>query len=92
VSDEQIRKFAERLGYHGEVAVDTEWSVLKDVYLSKSDRRATSISLLADADGVIRFVHPGTEYFPSSKPENAQEDADYKLIEKAITVLLEKSH
>ena len=90
VSDEQIQKFAEALGYHGDIAVDTNWSVLKEAYLSKGDRRATSISLLVDAAGVIRFVHPGTEYFPSKKAEEAQQNGDYELLKKAIGALLVK--
>jgi thiol-disulfide isomerase/thioredoxin len=91
VSDEQIRKYADGLGYHGDIAVDTNWSVLKEAYLSKNDRRATSISLLVDADGVIRFVHPGTEYFPSKKAEESQQNADYELLTKAIRALLPKA-
>ena len=88
VTDQDIRAFANALGFHGDIAVDQEWAVLKEAYLSKADRRATSISLLVDADGVIRFVHPGTEYFPSDDPADAQENADFELLEKAIATLL----
>src|SRR4051812_13451914 len=73
VTDEQVRQFAKTIGYRGEIAIDQEWAVLKEAYLNKGKRTATSISLLVDADGLIRFVHPGTEYFPSDKPEEAQE-------------------
>jgi thiol-disulfide isomerase/thioredoxin len=88
VTDEEVRQFARRIGYHGEIAIDQEWAVLKETYLNKGKRTATSISLLVDADNVIRFVHPGTEYFPSDKPEEKQENQDYQLLEKAIASLV----
>jgi hypothetical protein len=91
VTDDEVRQFAKRIGYRGEIAIDQEWAVLKETYLNKGKRFATSISLLVDADSVIRFVHPGTEYFPSDKPEEARENADYLLLEKAIASLVAAS-
>ncbi len=37
---------------------------------ARGQRRATSIALLVDERGVIRFVHPGPSLFPSSRPED----------------------
>jgi thiol-disulfide isomerase/thioredoxin len=90
LKDETILKAADRIGYAGPIAVDPEWAVLKKVYLDRSDRRATSVSLLVDEKAVIRFVHPGVQFFPSDDPQCAQEDADFKLLERAIVTLLAK--
>jgi hypothetical protein len=46
------------------------------------------VSFLVDRKGVIRFVHPGVEYFPSSKPQDAQANHDFELLDAAIATLL----
>ena len=85
---EAILAMAEKLGYHGEVAVDLDWSELKQAYLSKSDGKATSVTILVDEDGVVRFVHPGPVFFPSDDSEDARENADHALLEQAIRSVL----
>ena len=37
---------------------------------------------------MIRFVHPGVEYFPSDKPEEKQQDEDYRMLVSAIEAVL----
>jgi thiol-disulfide isomerase/thioredoxin len=89
VDDSRIAQAAKRIGYAGRIAVDEDWSELKRAYLDRSDTaRATSVTLLIDHAGLVRFVHPGTQYFPSKDPNAAQENADYQLIEQAIEALL----
>ena len=88
VTDRHVLDAARGLGYGGAVAVDLDWSELKKFYLSTGDRRATSASFLVGADGVIRFVHPGPRFYPSDDPAEAQEDADYHLLETAIGKLV----
>ena len=88
ISDEALKGFAAKLGYGGVVALDQDWSQLKAVYLSTGKREATSVSFLVDKKGIIRFVHPGPDYFPSDEREKAQQDEDYRLMEKAIQELL----
>jgi len=90
VSDEEIKRLATRFGYDGVLAVDADWSVLGDFYLSTGRRRATSVSFLVDAAGVIRFVHPGPVFFPSSDPKAKVENADYLLLDEAIDRLLDE--
>jgi hypothetical protein len=70
------------------VAVDEDWAVLRKVWLNTGRRAATSVSFLVDGNGVIRFVHPGVEFFPSDKPDEAQQDADYRAMEEAVRALL----
>jgi thiol-disulfide isomerase/thioredoxin len=88
VSDDTIRKAATRIGFNGPVAVDTDWSELKRLYLDSHRRSATSASFLVDRSGIIRFVHPGPDLFPSDDPLNAQQDRDYRSLEKAVQALL----
>jgi thiol-disulfide isomerase/thioredoxin len=88
VSDETIRGAAGRIGFKGPLALDTDWSELKRLYLSTGERGATSASFLVDRHGVIRFVHPGPDLFPSQDPEDARQDQDYRAMEKAIQALL----
>jgi thiol-disulfide isomerase/thioredoxin len=88
VTDEDVIAAARRFGYDGPIAVDDDWSVLDKAYLSTGRRRATSVSLLVDGNGVIRFVHPGPVFFPSDDAEFAREDADYRLLRQAIETLV----
>jgi len=88
VSDRRIIESARQIGYDGAIAVDSRWVELKKVWLSTGDRQATSVSFLVDSKGIIRFVHPGPEYFPSDNPSNAQQNSDYQLLEQAIRDLL----
>ena len=90
VEDETILEVASRIGYAGPVSVDQDWSVLREQYLDKGNRTATSITLLVDRDGVIRFVHPGPVFFPSSEEEESRENADYRLLEQAIAQMLKE--
>ena len=84
VADEAVLAAAKRIGYAGPVAVDADWSVLKALWLSTGRRAATSASFLVDADGVVRYVHPGPDFFPSDRPDEARQDADYRDLERAI--------
>jgi thiol-disulfide isomerase/thioredoxin len=88
VADEDIRSAARGAGYEGAIALDRDWSELEKFYLSVADRDATSASFLVDRSRVIRFVHPGPEFYPSDEPGSARANADYRLIERAIRVLL----
>lgn len=88
VADAKVLAAARRIGWNGAIAIDSHWDALRNMWLSTGQRRATSVSFLVDAQGVIRFVHPGVQYFPSSDPEAAQENADYLLLRRAIDKLL----
>lgn len=85
VEDAFVVHAAERFGYAGELAVDEDWSELARAYLSMGKRQATSVAFVVDAEGIIRFVHPVMQFFPSDDPAHAQEDADFRSLERAIT-------
>lgn len=90
VNDEVILTTAKAWGYTGPVATDEDWSALKAFYLDRGtgERPATSVTLLVDAEGRIRFIHPGPVFHPSDDPDKAQEDSDFKAIDRAIDALL----
>ncbi len=88
VDDLAVRAAARQFGYGGVIAVDEDWSALNTVYLSTGERRATSVTFLVDADGIIRFVHPGPVFFRSDDHEFAVENDDYTKLERAIKTLL----
>ena len=88
VNDDDVRNTARQFGFGGRIAVDDDWSALTHAYLSTGDRRATSVTFLVDADGIIRFLHPGPVFFRSDDPEFAVENDDYRKLRNAITTVL----
>jgi thiol-disulfide isomerase/thioredoxin len=86
VADSLILNAANDIGYRGPIAVDVDWSAQKTLYLNNPG--ATSISVLVDKEGVIRFVHPGPDYFPSDQKDKSRQDSDYHLMQQAIEALL----
>ena len=91
VDDEDLLEVIRVMKYDGPVAIDRDWSELRTAYLAHGDRRATSVSLLVDVEGRIRFVHPGPVFFPSENPRYEQENDDYERLDKAIEVLLREA-
>jgi thiol-disulfide isomerase/thioredoxin len=87
VSADTIRDAAKYIGFNGVVAADDSWSQLKRVWLTE-ERPATSVSFLVDAKGVIRFVHPGTTFYPSDDPQHAKENEAYRTLEATIEKVL----
>ena len=88
VQPEAVERMARTLGYTGALAVDERWRVLRRLYLDTGRRRATSASFLVDATGVIRFVHPGPQIFPSGDPDASVQNADYEALDESIRAIL----
>jgi thiol-disulfide isomerase/thioredoxin len=87
VAREKIQDAAKKIGFHGVIAADDSWSQLKRIWLTE-DRPATSVSILVDAKGVIRYVHPGTTLFPSDDPKHAKENEAFRALEAAVAEVL----
>jgi len=89
VSDEEVAKAAKELGMNFPIAIDEDWKFLDSVWLETGhDRAATSASFLIDRDGIIRYVHPGVEFFQSERADERNANRDYEDIKKAIELLV----
>ena len=88
VSDEYVARGAKDRKFEGDVVIDNNWTQLKKWWLDTGNRSTTSVSILIDGKGVVRFVHPGPVLFPSDEKENALENNDFQLLDKAIDALL----
>jgi hypothetical protein len=88
VDIEMVRADALERGYSGRLLMDAEWSSLKELWLSTGKRSATSASFLCDANGVVRFVHPGPEFHRSDDSAHALCDEDFRALEQAVQFLL----
>ena len=89
VSDAFVRRTARKLGFHGPIAVDEDWSMLERWWLADHPQgNWTSVSFLLDRDGVVRWAHGGGEYHASDDPRHATCDASYKELERTVRRLL----
>ncbi len=71
VRDARILKLADRLGFHGPIAVDERWTTLDRWWLDgHPERNWTSVSFLVDQAGTVRWVHTGGEYHPGEDPRH----------------------
>lgn len=59
LDDVRARAYAGRLGFTGALAFDDRWALYRQLRERGGLRSATSISVLVDPAGVIRWVHPG---------------------------------
>jgi thiol-disulfide isomerase/thioredoxin len=85
VADAHILQVARTLGFSGPIAFDRDWRTLNRYWLDGSpDRNWTSVSFLIDREGVIRWVHGGGEYHPSSDPKHRSCDLEYQGLERAL--------
>jgi thiol-disulfide isomerase/thioredoxin len=80
LKDTDVAAYAGKFGFKFPVAIDRDWTTLKQWWLDTGDRPWTSVSFLIGRDGVIRHIHPGGRY------EKGSEDA--KVMEAKIKELL----
>ncbi|MBI3539764.1 MAG: redoxin domain-containing protein [Candidatus Eisenbacteria bacterium] len=89
VKDAHVAALAKRLGFHGALALDRDWQTLDRYRLDgHPDRDWTSVSFLIDREGVVRWVHGGGEYHPSSDPAHARCDLQYADLERVLAKVL----
>jgi thiol-disulfide isomerase/thioredoxin len=94
VDDRHILAVAKQLGFSGPIAFDRDWKTLDRYWLGGDPERSwTSVSFLIDRDGVIRWVHGGGEYHPTTDPAHQRCDVAYRGLEKALaSALAEPAH
>ena len=85
---EQVVDWAKDRTFKGQIVIDEDWSQLRKWWLASGKRSATSVSILVDSEGVVRFVHPGPVLFPSDEKQFSQENKEYELLDKSIDYLL----
>lgn len=59
LSDARAGEVARGLGFSGTLAFDDRWTKLDEMRRAGGLGEATSISILVDREGIIRWVHPG---------------------------------
>jgi peroxiredoxin len=87
-SPDAVLSAARRLGFRFPVALDEDWTVLRRWWLGSGDRSYTSVTFLIGRDGRVRYVHPGGEFFPSERAEEARQNREYLEIREVIQRLL----
>jgi hypothetical protein len=83
-----LRTIVKHLEVQFPATSDPDWRYLNKIWLDSGDRDHTSVSLLIDRKGVIRYVHPGPEFFASKDPAKAQQNEDYLVMRRAIEKVL----
>jgi peroxiredoxin len=74
-SVDEVRGYVRAYGFRFPVAVDDDWAALRRLWLDRvPGADFTSSSLLIDAQGVVRHVHPGGAYAPDAADEQARRD------------------
>jgi len=66
LSDTAARDYAARLGFSGALAFDDRWTKYLELRDRGGLRKATSITVLVDSEGIVRWVHPGPRIDPGS--------------------------
>lgn len=90
VSLDDIREFAIEKGFQFPIGVDQEWKNLNRYWLESGPKDYTSISILLDKNGKIRYIHPGGEYHKEEIEGHEHCVKDYMKIDSLIRQLLAK--
>ena len=70
--------------------MDQSWSTLERYWLAgHAESGWTSVSFLIDREGIIRWVHGGGEYHPTSDPRHRSCDLEYRGLEAALAAALD---
>jgi peroxiredoxin len=64
--EEEARRTVELYGFEFPVAIDSHWQTIKRWWLEARPNRTSSISVLVDRAGVVRYVHKGGLIAPDS--------------------------
>jgi len=85
---EQVAEVTGEWGWQFPVALDLDWAVLDAYWLGEGKQAYTSVSFILDAEGVIRYVHPGPEFHEGGPPKHEQCRQDYRDIRTTLDALL----
>ncbi len=88
VAYKEFRAAVRRLELGFPVTMDPDWAYLRAIWLDGGVRPFTSASFVIDRKGVVRFVHPGSDFFPTDEPAKSRQNDDYLAIRRAIEKVL----
>jgi thiol-disulfide isomerase/thioredoxin len=88
VEDDDVLAAAKRFGWPHAIAVDENWSSLETAWPPDRRRTATSITLLLDRQGRVRWSHPGPELHPSTDAEHVECAREFLALEAALATVL----
>jgi Redoxin len=86
--DAAVVAAAQALGFRGAIASDERWRVLESLRDRGALTAATSISVLVDATGVVRWVHAGPRLHPSASAEQADAERSFRELEQLLAATL----
>ncbi len=88
ITASEIRDAARERGFGFPIAIDRNWSVLRQWWLDGERRSATSVSFLIDQRGVIRHIHPGPSFHREVVRGDLRPRRDFGELESIIEKLL----
>lgn len=90
VTVEEVDHFRKVKDFEFPIAIDENWTVLKDYWFNQGGEGFTSVSFVIDREGVIRYVHPGGSYNKNGLPYNdPQWSKDYFKMKTVLEDLLD---
>ena len=85
---EALEKAVKRLGFEFPIALDMNWDMLKRYWLARGRHRWTSVSFLIDKRGIIRYIHPGGEYYKGKGETRTEAQRDYDELKAMVEKLI----
>ena len=83
-ADGDVVAAARARGFGGPIAGDDRWRLLESLRSHGGLEVATSISVLCDDRGIVRWVHTGPRLHPSSDPEHGDAEASFRELERLL--------
>lgn len=87
----RIGAVARRYGFRFPIGLDARWRTIDTWWPAAAPRAATSATFVVDAQGIVRWVHPGPEFHPGGPPDHGQCRADYAALRDVVTALLDEA-
>jgi len=84
LTPEAVAVEAKALGFHGAVAIDTDWSELGRLAGPPGNLSATSVTLVLDQARRMVHAHRGPAFCPSADLALARENAGYVALQQAL--------
>lgn len=85
---ELVRKAAEQMGFGFAVGMDDDWKTVRSYGVGTAFRQFTSVSLLVDKAGKIRWVHDGGEFHRGGGPGHEDCNRAFESLERQLDTLL----